>query len=361
MKNVFELSNDDLVRKNSINQAKIIWENHVEWFNKKLTDKNSIFYVAYQKNNFIGYCRLDKEENEEWLITIHICSNERDKGNGKKLLNYVCKKHKDKDIFSYVKSTNIHSCRLFINNNFQKISEKIISYVKYYKFKYVRVKNVIALSNNLYDKTKIFTKKDMIFIKNKKDLTFETLKKINPEYVFFPHWSYIIEPQIYNNFNCIIFHMTDLPFGRGGSPLQNLIERNIYKTKISAIKCVKELDAGDIYLKKDFDISYGTAEEIYTRAGEIISEMIDEIIKVKPIPKPQEGEIVNFKRRTSKQSNMNAIKQIKKIYDHIRMLDANGYPTAYLKLNNLKYEFSNAKLENNRILAQVEIKEDENE
>ena len=44
--------------------------------------------------------------------------------------------------------------------------------------------------------------------------------------------------------------MTDLPYGRGGSPLQNLIVRGHKHTMISAIKCVKELDAGPIYLKK---------------------------------------------------------------------------------------------------------------
>ena len=32
--------------------------------------------------------------------------------------------------------------------------------------------------------------------------------------------------EIHENYKCIIFHMTDLPFGRGGSPLQNLISRN---------------------------------------------------------------------------------------------------------------------------------------
>jgi methionyl-tRNA formyltransferase len=44
--------------------------------------------------------------------------------------------------------------------------------------------------------------------------------------------------------------MTDLPFGRGGSPLQNLISRKIYNTKLSAIRVVKELDAGPVFLKK---------------------------------------------------------------------------------------------------------------
>jgi len=155
--------------------------------------------------------------------------------------------------------------------------------------------------------------------------------------------------------------MTDLPFGRGGSPLQNLIERGIKQTKISAIKCVKELDAGDIYLKKDLDISYGNAQEIYMRAGEIIAEMIDEIIKNNPKAIPQIGEIVEFKRRKPQQSNIKDLDDIKKIYDYIRMLDADGYPNAFLEHNNMRLEFKNARLNNGKIKAEVEIKVIDNE
>ena len=150
--------------------------------------------------------------------------------------------------------------------------------------------------------------------------------------------------------------MTDLPFGRGGSPLQNLIERGIKNTKISAIKCVKELDAGEIYLKKDFDISYGSAREIYARAGEIISKMIDEIIAAAPEPIPQVGEITEFKRRKPEQSNIKDLDSIEKIYDYIRMLDADGYPKAFLENEKIKFEFTNAKFENNKLIANVEIK-----
>lgn len=62
-------------------------------------------------------------------------------------------------------------------------------------------------------------------ISEKRQLTLKNLKKFNHSYIFFPHWSWIIPPEIYNNFNCIVFHMTDLPFGCGGSPLQNLLVR----------------------------------------------------------------------------------------------------------------------------------------
>jgi methionyl-tRNA formyltransferase len=68
-----------------------------------------------------------------------------------------------------------------------------------------------------------------------------------PRYVFFAHWSWKIPRAVYEAHECVIFHMTDVPFGRGGSPLQNLISRGIYETKLSALRCVEEMDAGPVY------------------------------------------------------------------------------------------------------------------
>jgi len=216
--------------------------------------------------------------------------------------------------------------------------------------------NIIAISNNLYDNVNLFKKDNFFYIKNKNDLTYSNLSQYHPEYVFFPHWSYIINKEIYENFNCIIFHMTDLPFGRGGSPLQNLLERKIYKTKISAIKCTHDLDTGDIYLQRDLDISYGNAENIYLRAAEVISEMIDEIIMTKPKPRPQFGTVVSFKRRDASQSNISLLNDLESVYNYIRMLDAPGYPRAFIKTNSIKYEFFDVEKINNTLQAKVEIK-----
>lgn len=215
--------------------------------------------------------------------------------------------------------------------------------------------NIIAVSNSLYDATSLFSKKDMFFIRKKNELSFENLKSIDPKYIFFPHWSYMIPASVYENFQCIIFHMTDLPFGRGGSPMQNLIARGIYDTKISAIKCVEELDAGDIYLKRDFFLSNGSAYELYTKAGEIISSMIDEILENKIVPSPQNGEIVKFKRRSCEDSNIATLNSVKKVYDYIRMLDAPDYPKAFLENNGIRFIFYNARLINGKVIANVEI------
>ncbi len=191
-------------------------------------------------------------------------------------------------------------------------------------------------------------------INEKHELSFEKLNELKPDYIFFPHWSYIISKKIFKNFNCIVFHMTDLPYGRGGSPLQNLIMRGHTETVISALKVEEGIDTGPIYLKKSLSLA-GTAEEIFLRAGQIILKMIEEIIKNKIIPVTQEGEVTVFTRRTPNESNIQNIADMETLYNHIRMLDAETYPKAFIETNFLKFEFSRASLKIDGIIADVKI------
>jgi methionyl-tRNA formyltransferase len=192
-------------------------------------------------------------------------------------------------------------------------------------------------------------------LKSKEEFEFSKLLEIRPDKIFIPHWSYIIPKEIFSKFECIVFHMTDLPYGRGGSPLQNLIVRGHKETKISALKVVKELDAGPIYLKKDLDLD-GSANQIFERASGIIKGMILEIIEKKLKPINQTGEPVIFKRRNPSDSNLASINSIQKVFDYIRMLDADGYPNAFYETENLRFEFTKAILsEDGQINANVRI------
>jgi len=201
---------------------------------------------------------------------------------------------------------------------------------------------------------------EFVYIERKEDLSVEFLEKTEPRYVFLPHWSYLVPENVYENYECIIFHMTDVPFGRGGSPLQNLISRGIYETKISALRCVKELDAGPVYLKRPLSL-YGSAEEIYLRASEIIEDMICQIIKEQPVPVEQTGEITCFPRRKPEQSNIAELTTLKQVFDHIRMLDANGYPHAFLETEHFRFEFERASIKKGWVIADVKITERGNE
>ena len=191
------------------------------------------------------------------------------------------------------------------------------------------------------------------------DLTQERLDAIKPEYVFFPHWSWIIPKTVYENFDCVVFHMTDLPFGRGGSPLQNLLERGVYRTKISAIRAQEGLDTGDIYFKEPFDLSEGNADELFKRASRIIYEkMIPRFLGNRPAAFAQEGEIVTFRRRTPAQSEMPESLSPRRRYDFIRMLDGEGYPPAFIRYGNGRVTFKNARIDGTKVLADAVWEED---
>ena len=217
--------------------------------------------------------------------------------------------------------------------------------------------------NNYFElKKELENEYSFYLISNKDELSLEKIETINPKYIFFPHWSWIIPENIYKNYECILFHMTDLPYGRGGSPLQNLIINKVYNTKISAIKVSKELDEGDVYLKEDFDISKGSANEIYKNASKLIfKKLIPNILRQNPTPVSQEGVVVNFKRRTPEQSNIKMLNDVSiaNLYDFIRMLDAPSYPKAYLELDNLKMELFEVIIKDGKLEGRFEVSKHE--
>lgn len=193
-----------------------------------------------------------------------------------------------------------------------------------------------------------------IFYNTKEQLTSDALFALKPRYIFFLHWSWIVPDEIINNFECICFHMTDVPFGRGGSPLQNLIMRGHRQTKLTALRMVHELDAGPVYMKQHLSLE-GSAEEILIRATYLSAEMIKQIIQNEPAATPQSGDVVIFKRRTPSESAIPKFESLTQLYDFIRMLDAEGYPHAFLEYNGSRYEFSRAIISDDLITAEVKI------
>jgi len=192
-------------------------------------------------------------------------------------------------------------------------------------------------------------------ITDPRQLTTDKIKVINPRYIFFPHWSNIVSDEILHNFSCVCFHETDLPYGRGGSPLQNLIVRGYRETVISAFKMTKELDAGPIYLKRSLSLE-GLAEEIFIRSAYVIAAMIKTIITENPKPKKQVGKPIFLKRRKPDESNIASKKDsLAELFNFIRMLDAETYPKAFLENGGFRYEISRPALKTERIEADVRI------
>ena len=114
----------------------------------------------------------------------------------------------------------------------------------------------------------------------------------------------------------------------------------------------EELDAGPIYIKKDLPLN-GRAEDIYSAAGKLSFKIISWIIKANPIPVEQQGEPTYFQRRKPIQSQLPFTNDVEKLYDFIRMLDAESYPSAFVKHGKIRLNLSNARIDGTTLTATV--------
>ena len=195
-----------------------------------------------------------------------------------------------------------------------------------------------------------------ILVSDPKKLTPSLVTRLKPRYIFFPHWSWIVPKEILVATENVCFHETPLPYGRGGSPIQNMIATGHATTKISALRMEEGLDTGPIYMQRSLTLN-GSAQEIFERTASIVADMIEVIVKKTPHPKVQKGRVTRFKRRTPAQSDINILPypSLKRVYDFIRMLDAETYPRAFLETSGLRFEFKNARKGKRCILADVTI------
>lgn len=193
------------------------------------------------------------------------------------------------------------------------------------------------------------------FLSTPDELTLEIVRTLAPRYMFFLHWSWRVPQEMLEACECVCFHMTDLPYGRGGSPLQNLILLGHTSTRLTALRMTNILDAGPVYMKRKLSLR-GNAQAIYLRAMRTAARMIKAMIATFPAPAPQQGDPIVFRRRTPAESEIpKDLSGPQALFDFIRMLDAEGYPQARLDHGGFRFVYSRASMQGDRIRAHVEI------
>lgn len=192
------------------------------------------------------------------------------------------------------------------------------------------------------------------FIDRRDDLDRGRVAAIGPAFIFFLHWSWRVPLEIISAYSCVAFHMSAVPYGRGGSPLQNLILRGHRATKLSALRMVDVLDAGPVYLAEPLSLE-GSAEEIYLRASRLAADMIARMTSEDLVPQPQRGEPTVFRRREPSESEIGNCGDLDALFDFIRMLDAETYPRAFLTHGGFRYEFSRVVRRHGHLVADVKI------
>lgn len=141
-----------------------------------------------------------------------------------------------------------------------------------------------------------------------------------------------------NRFN-LVAHASDLPEGKGWSPLTWQILEGRDKIIVSLIEAEDQIDSGVIYGKKELFLDgYELIEELRIKLVNVIFDLIVEFFDKYPHinGSTQSGESSYYKRRTLEDSMLDTSKTLDEQFDLLRVCDNERYPAFFVK-NGHKY------------------------
>ena len=118
-RDIFDLANDDIVRKGSFESDPIEWEDHLIWLKEKLSDSNCLFFIVDCQGEFAGQIRFDTiPETKEVEISISLQKSIRGLGLSpfivSRSIEQLLKVRKDvKVVRAYIKRNNTASIKCF--------------------------------------------------------------------------------------------------------------------------------------------------------------------------------------------------------------------------------------------------------
>lgn len=141
-----------------------------------------------------------------------------------------------------------------------------------------------------------------------------------------------------NKYNLVV-HESDLPKGKGWSPLTWQVLEGKNKIPITLFEAINEVDAGDIYAKEYIQLEgHELIDEIKHLQGKKTQDVIMEFIEKYPNinSKPQEGKTSYYPKRTPKDSELDIYRTINEQFNLLRVCDNERYP-AFFRKNGKKY------------------------
>ena len=139
--------------------------------------------------------------------------------------------------------------------------------------------------------------------------------------------------------NNIVVHASDLPKGKGFSPLQWQIIEGYDEITLTLFEVVKAVDSGPYYLKGKIALNGGELYlELRCLLARKIIELCSEYVQKRDVlvPVQQTGRETFYRRRTESDDEIDINKTIAEQFNHLRIADNENYP-AFFYINKKKY------------------------
>jgi methionyl-tRNA formyltransferase len=145
--------------------------------------------------------------------------------------------------------------------------------------------------------------------------------------------------QFEKNKHNIVVHQSDLPSGKGWSPMAWQILEGKNTIPITLFEANEKIDSGDYYIKDSATLdSSELAEEARDKVVIVMNKMIlrfiSDISNMKPIK--QTGSESFYRKRTAEDSGLDINKTISEQFNLLRVVDNERYPAFFIK-DGVKY------------------------
>jgi methionyl-tRNA formyltransferase len=194
------------------------------------------------------------------------------------------------------------------------------------------------LNKNLDTVPKKFKK----YFRNNLITTHNKLKKNNDITIIISYYRIIPKKFLLYSKHNLVIHESDLPKGRGMSPLYWQLLNGKKNIVFTLFECSEKMDSGNIYFKKTFYFHPGLIyEEIKTKqlkhALELANIFIKKYSKNRILKSfPQRGKATYYKKIEPSMSKLNIDRSIKSQIDKLRTRDNKKFP-AYFYYKKRKY------------------------
>ena len=144
----------------------------------------------------------------------------------------------------------------------------------------------------------------------------------------------------------LVVHASDLPNGRGFSPITWLILEGASEIPICLLEAVEKVDAGPVVYR---DVLHLEGHELNEETRVLLGEKHIALCRrfldaAEPPPgQPQEGEATFYARRRPEDSRLDPQKSIAEQFDLLRVVDNTRYP-AFFDLRGHRYQLSITKV-----------------
>ena len=335
----FNWANDPAVREQSLSTSTIQWLDHKKWFFEKISSSSSEMYVMEADGLPVGQVRFEKSAAVA-EINYSLDKIVRNRRWASAMLEMAMKSYRDRVAVSLkeiVNAENKKSQSVFFKLGFNENSSINPHPSASYSFAFASDRGSWF---NLYLREIKF---DLLKSGHSVSHVHEEEDLSSADFCFYLSFSKVVSESTLNMFrHNVVVHSSDLPEGRGWSPLTWQILEGKNEIPTVLFEASEKVDSGKIYLKQTIRFEgHELVDEMRDAQGRIIVKMVKNFVEGHPesLDKgiEQSGKGSYYPRRRPVDSKVDPDSSLRQIFLQLRVADNDSYPV-FFELNDHMYE-----------------------